>query len=300
MKVGLMLPLFSGDAGKVMDAARDAEALGYDGVFGFDHFFPPGASSDQPSLEVFTSLAAVGASTERISVGTLVTRSVLRPPGMIAKLASTIDLVTGGRMILAIGTGDPINRAEHDAFGFPSPDAQERREHLAETVAAVRALFRGESYVGGTRVSAIDGPLVPPPARAGGPPVWVGGVSDEMVRIAGTLADGWNGWGIGLDRFRKKAELLDESAASLGREVDATWAGVVVVGEDEEEARAMSDERKERGVFGDAFSGSAERFGEFLSGLAEAGAAWAVLMLAGTAERRTLVAERVLPSLVRG
>src|SRR5438128_5070598 len=118
IKVGLILPLFSGDMSKVVTAARAAEDLGFDGVFAFDHFFPPGRAPDRPSLEVFTTLAAVAASTRRVALGTLVTRAILRPAGMVAKLASTIDLISGGRMILGIGTGDPIDLPEHHAFGF--------------------------------------------------------------------------------------------------------------------------------------------------------------------------------------
>ena len=75
MKVGLILPLFSGNPDRVLSFARQAEDLGYDGVFAFDHFFPPGASPDRPSLEAFSSLAAVGAASERLAVGTLVTRA---------------------------------------------------------------------------------------------------------------------------------------------------------------------------------------------------------------------------------
>src|SRR5204862_8152518 len=112
---GMVLPLFSGNVGRVLGAARNAESLGYDGVFVFDHFFPPGAASDRPSLEAFTTLAAVGAVTERVRVGTLVARAQLRPAGLLAKLAAGIDELTGGRMILAVGTGDPIDEAEHRA-----------------------------------------------------------------------------------------------------------------------------------------------------------------------------------------
>jgi alkanesulfonate monooxygenase SsuD/methylene tetrahydromethanopterin reductase-like flavin-dependent oxidoreductase (luciferase family) len=297
VKVGLMLPLFSGDASKVVAAGRDAEALGFDGVFGFDHFFPPGAPPDRPSLEVFTSLASVGAVTERVAVGTLVTRSILRPPGMVAKLASTIDVITGGRMILAMGTGDPANQPEHDVFGFPNMEAADLREHLAETVTAVRALFRGDRYEGGARIGPVEGPLLPPPARPGGPPVWVGGLNDDTVRLAGSVADGWNGWGVAPSRFRRKASLLVETAGALGREVEATWAGVVVVGQDEAEAHKMSADRAEKGIMGDAFSGSTEQFVEFLGELSDARATWSILMIAGPADRRRLIAERVLPAL---
>jgi len=290
--------MFSGDAAKVIAAANSSESLGYDGVFVFDHFFPPGGSPDRPALEAFTTLAAVAASTERVRVGTLVTRAVLRPPGLLAKMMSTIDLISGGRTILGIGTGDPIDLPEHHAFGFPNLTVRERRAHLAETVTALKALFEGRTYEGGQHVPPVAGPLLPPPVQAGGPTVWVAAQSDEVVKLAGRLADGWNGWGLGPEEFRSKAKLLAEEAEQAGRITEATWAGIVLVGEDDEEVEALL-ERRHRSNMIDAlsWSGTAERFVEHLRDLADAGATWAIMVVAGPAGRRELIAERVLPRL---
>ena len=292
--MGLVLPLFSGDPRKLVSAARSAEDLGYDGIFAFDHFFPPGAAPDKPALEAFTALGAAGGSTSRIRVGTLVTRAALRPPGLLAKMAVTLDLMTEGRMILGIGTGDPIDRPEHAAFGFPDRSVRERRAHLAETLTALRCLFEGRPYEGGNYVPPIKGPLAPPPVQQGGPPIWIGAQSDELVRMAGRLGNGWNGWGMPPAEFRRKAELLAEAAGGDGGRAEATWAGVVLVGRDEEEVRAMAENRRSKGMEGEAWAGPVGRFKEFLHELSEAGATWAVLVLAGPAGRRELVAERVL------
>ena len=162
MKVGLVLPLFSGDPAKVLAFARHAEDLGYDGVFAFDHFFPPGAAGDRPSLEAFSTLAAVAAVTERITLGTLVTRASLRPAGLLAKLATSLDDLSGGRMVLGVGTGDPIDKPEHDAYGLPYLEKEERRPHVVETVRAVKGLLRGAPWPGGEWVPAMRGPLLPP------------------------------------------------------------------------------------------------------------------------------------------
>jgi alkanesulfonate monooxygenase SsuD/methylene tetrahydromethanopterin reductase-like flavin-dependent oxidoreductase (luciferase family) len=297
-KVGLILPMFSGDPGRVLAAARSAEELGFDGVFAFDHLFPPGAPADRPSLEAFTTLAAVAARTERIALGTLVTRAVLRPPGLVAKMFSTLDVISGGRTILGIGTGDPIDRPEHDTFGFPNMSPAERRAHLAETVVALKALFEGKTFDGGAFIPALEGPLVPPPVAVGGPPVWLGALSDEVVRIAASIADGWNGWGLTPEQFRPKADLLANEAARAGREVEATWAGIVLVGEDEADVRALLADRERKGMAdGVAWAGAADSFAEYLRELADAGATWAIMVLAGPAGRRDLLAERVLPAL---
>jgi alkanesulfonate monooxygenase SsuD/methylene tetrahydromethanopterin reductase-like flavin-dependent oxidoreductase (luciferase family) len=228
-----------------------------------------------------------------------VTRAVLRPPGLVAKMMSTLDLISGGRAVLGIGTGDPIDRPEHDAFGFPTLGVRERRAHLGETVAAIKALFRGEPFPGGDHVPAMTGPLVPAPVRPGGPPVWLGAQSDEVVRMAGSIADGWNGWGLSPEDFRGKAKLLAEEAGRTGREAEATWAGIVLVGEDQAEVDRMLEDRHRKGMADDlAWSGPAERFGEHLHDLAEAGASWVIVVLAGPPGRRQLVADRVLPALV--
>ena len=298
LKVGLILPIFSGDPAKVLDAAVAAERLGFDGVFAYDHFFPPGGPSDRPALEAFTTLAAVAARTERVAIGTLVTRAILRPPGLLAKMAATLDLISGGRMIVGIGSGDAIDLAEHESFGFHGLSVADRRVHLAETVAAIMGLFRGEPFQGGTFVPPLAGPLLPPPVQRGGPPLWVGGRSDEVVRIAGSLADGWNGWGLDPGAFRVKAEFLFDEAGRHGREAEATWAGIVLVGEDEEEVQAMLEERHRKGMTEDlAWAGPAERFPEHLISLSRSGAAWAIMVLAGAPGRRELLAERVLPRL---
>ncbi len=291
-RIGLVLPMFSRDAGAVLDAAREAEALGFDGVFGSDHLYPIGGSPQGPALECFTMLAAVGAVTSRVAVGTLVTRVGLRAPGILAKQAIGLDHVTGGRAILAIGTGDRLSEGEHRTFGLPIEPPVVRGERLAETVAAMRALFDGERYPGGRFVPSLEGPLVPPPVHPGGPALWIGGTSDALVRSAGRLADGWNGWGLSVDRFAQKVRLLYQAAGE--RRVEATWGGIALVGEDEAEAERLSEARADRGLDPATFTGSAERLREHLAALGGAGATWTILLLAGPRDRRALVADRVL------
>jgi len=295
VKVGVILPLFSGDPAKVVAAAREAEALGFDGVFAFDHFFPPGGSSDRPALETFTTLGAVAAATERVQIGTLVTRASLRPVGLLAKSASWLDAASGGRFVLGIGTGDPIDRPEHAAYGIPMLGKAERRIHLEETVAALKALFGGRPSPEGGMVPELLGPLLPAPARPEGPPVWVGGQADEVIGLAGRLADGWNGWGLDPLGFARKANILLEAAA--GRTVEPTWAGIVLAGTDEREVGDLVERRRARGMDDEAWTGTAEELVGFIDALGGSGASWVIMVLAGPADRRALLAERVLPSV---
>jgi len=292
MKLGLVLPLFTDDAPGVLGFARRAESLGYDGVFAFDHFFPPGTSPQRPSLEAFTTLSAIAASTERIHVGTLVARAVIRPAGLLAKMATSIDTASGGRFILAIGSGDRIDEPEHAAFGFPQPELKERFAVLEETVLAVRALFLGETWPGGDHVPRLDGPLVPPP-RAGGPPVWIGGRGPRVVRMAARIADGWNGWGVPLEEYREKVALLRETAGD--RDVEPTWAGVALVGEDDADARRLVEARKVKSpIEADLWTGSAEAFAEHLRALEDAGATWAIVQPSGPPDRLEVIASKAI------
>ena len=295
MRLGLILPLFSGDPHKVVSAARETERLGYHGVFAFDHFFPPGAPRDRPALEAFTSLAAVAAVTERVKIGTMVTRASLRSAGMLAKSASWLDTASGGRMILGIGTGDPIDRPEHEAYGIPMYGRKERREHLEETVSALKALFSGQRYPGGRLVPPLDGPLLPPPSQPGGPPVWVGAQAEDVVAMAGRLADGWNGWGMEAGAFSRKVDVLRRAAGD--RPVEPTWAGVALVGADEADTRDLAQRRRDRGIDDADWTGTVDELSRFFTELEEAGATWAVVVLAGPADRRQLISERVLPGL---
>ena len=295
MKVGVILPLFSGDPLKVLDAAREAEELGYDGVFAFDHFFPPGAPADRPSLEAFSILAAVAAVTDRVTFGTLVTRASIRPAGMLAKQASWLDAASGGRFVLGIGTGDPIDRPEHVAYGIPMLGKAERREHLEETVTAVKVLFAGGRFPGGRYVPELLGPLLPRPAQDGGPPVWIGAQADAVVRMAGRIADGWNGWGLDAVGYASKVATLREAAGD--RAVEPTWAGIVLAGKDDAETSELVRKRRARGLDEEAWTGTVVQLREFLDALGRAGATWAVMVLAGPADRRALVAREVLPAL---
>jgi alkanesulfonate monooxygenase SsuD/methylene tetrahydromethanopterin reductase-like flavin-dependent oxidoreductase (luciferase family) len=297
MRVGLVLPMSSGEPGRVLSFARRAEELGFDGVFAFDHLFAPGGPPDRPSLEAYATLAAVAAATSRVRLGTLVTRASLRSAGLLAKQAVALDDVSGGRFILGIGTGDGLSRAEHRTYGLPYLGTEARGPHLVETVRAVRALFVGDAYLGGEWVPPIRGPILPPPRTTGGPPVWIGGASARAVRAAAAVADGWNGWALPVPEFARRAAQLRMEAA--GREVEATWGGAAVVGLDESDAARRSSERRRRGIVGDGFSGDVGAAVAWLASLGEAGARWAILLAAGGADRMEHIGLEVLPALRR-
>jgi alkanesulfonate monooxygenase SsuD/methylene tetrahydromethanopterin reductase-like flavin-dependent oxidoreductase (luciferase family) len=209
--------------------------------------------------------------------------------------------MSGGRAIAGIGTGDEATRPEAEAFGLPLPPPGERRKLLEETVLACKALFRADPWPGGELVPPMRGPIVPPTSTPGGPPMWLGGTSEAVVRVAARVGDGWNGWGLDEDRFAARAGLLGASAREAGRAVEATWAGLALVGNDSQELEGLLDGRRERGLdVRGLWTGTAEDLVRTLHRLAGAGATWGVLMLAGPSDRIDLVAERVLPAVKTG
>ena len=286
----------SSDAQALLALARHAEELGFDGLFAFDHFFPPRAPSDRPSLEAYATLAAVAAVTTRVRIGTLVTRASIRPAGLLAKQAAALDDISGGRFVLGIGTGDEASKAEHEVFGLPYLGKEARRAHLIETVRAVRALFAGVAWPGGKHVPAMTGPLLRP-ARPGGPPIWIGGESEPVARIAAREADGWNGWSVDEETFAARVRLVRAEATDV-RPVEPTWAGPVVVGQDAAEVKRIVAGRRERGSMQEAFAGDLDATAGWLERLAEAGATWAILLVLGGADRIDMIGEGLLPRLV--
>ncbi len=302
MKIGLVLPLFSGDAERILTTARRAQELGFDAVFAFDHLFPPEAGPERPSLEAFTTLAAVAGACPDLRLGTLVARAGARPVGLLAKEAAAVDAMSGGRFVLGVGAGDAASEGEDRMLGAERLDRTGRLELLEETVFAVRALLRAERWPGGSRVPAMAGPLRPGPAALGGPPVWLGGGSEDIVRLAARVADGWNGWGLDGATFARRAALLSEEASEAGRTVEPTWAGFVLVGRDEAELATLRAERQRRAVpsRNEVWSGTADALTRFLLRLASEGATWAILLPGAPTEGRLeLIASDVLPS-VRG
>jgi alkanesulfonate monooxygenase SsuD/methylene tetrahydromethanopterin reductase-like flavin-dependent oxidoreductase (luciferase family) len=289
VKVGVSLPVFTANPGRPLDVAARAAALGVDGVFSPDHLFPPvfypPSGADRPALEAFTMLAAVAARNPGLHVGTLVARVTLRSTGLLAKQASMLDEISGGRAILALGAGDSASVPEHERYGFPFPPARERLQLLEETVSALRALFGGEAWPGGEAVPALEGPLLP----SGSPELWVGGLSDAVLEVAARVADAWNGWGLDAGGFDEKVHRLRELAD--GRAIRATWGGIALVGEDRRDLERLVADRDKRGLSIDGvWTGTAMELRSFVDRLGEAGAEWFIALPAGPPDRLDVIA----------
>jgi probable F420-dependent oxidoreductase len=194
MKVGLSLPQTAdrgaegGSWSQIERLARLADDGGADSVWVADHFFYRDESVEIGLHEAFTLLTAVAAVTTRVHVGPLVAATSFRSPGMLAKIATTLDSVADGRLILGLGCG--WHEAEYGAFGYPFDHRVSRFEEAIQIIAAL--LREGEVDFHGKYYQARACILRPRGPSPAGPPIWVGTRGDRMLRIAARHADAYN------------------------------------------------------------------------------------------------------------
>ncbi|MEX2557235.1 MAG: TIGR03560 family F420-dependent LLM class oxidoreductase [Actinomycetota bacterium] len=232
MKVGIALPHydFSYPDGRVADLeatisfAQRAEELGYDSVWMSDHFFLDlsrygGPSRRYASLEAMTTLAALAVETQRVRLGTLVLCEAFRHPPLLAKMAATLDIVSGGRLDLGVGAG--WYEDEYRAFGYDFAPVAERMERLRETVVILAGMLSQERFSFEGRYYRVeDAPNDPPPVQRPRPPVWVGGKGGpKLMRIVAEAADGWNTvWRWTPDAYAERIVELERACARAGRD----------------------------------------------------------------------------------
>ena len=213
--------------------ARLGEQLGFDSVWVGDHLlYRDETYGVRGPWEAWTMLAGIAASTSRIAIGPLVACTSFHNPAMLAKLASTVDEISGGRLILGLGAG--WNETEYRAYGFPY---DRRVSRFAEAFTIIRSLLRdGRVDFAGEFYDARDCELVPRP-RPGGPPLLVGSTGERMLAITIPYVDAWNAWFEDTGNRREGVPLLrakvDAACRAAGRdpgEVERTLAVYVRLG----------------------------------------------------------------------
>ncbi|MES2210109.1 MAG: LLM class flavin-dependent oxidoreductase [Chloroflexota bacterium] len=231
LRIGVQLPEVEREVRwpEYVAMARRAEELGFDTIWVGDHLlyrFSDG--STRGPWEVWTLLSAIAASTSRIRLGPLVASTAFHAPAMLAKLAATVDEISGGRLILGLGAG--WNETEFRAFGFPFDHRVDRFE---EAFTIVRTLLRdGAIDFDGRYFQARDCELQPRPARPGGPPLLIGSRGERMLRIALPHVDAWNVWFADTnntpDGVAPLRDLVDGICRAVGRDPAAIERTVAV------------------------------------------------------------------------
>ena len=199
-----------------LELTNHLEATGWDGVWVPDHFMP-NEDPTGPRNEAWTTLAALAASVQRIRLGVLVTGNTYRHPAVLAKMAATVDIISGGRMVLGIGGGWQEN--EHEAYGIPFYTVGERLRRLEEACQVIRGLFRNEKTTfRGKYYRLTEAPLSPKSVQRPWPPLMIGGGGERVtLRIVACYADEWNVPGPP-DLFSQKSLVLDQHCAQVGRD----------------------------------------------------------------------------------
>ncbi|MET0699637.1 MAG: LLM class flavin-dependent oxidoreductase [Mycobacterium sp.] len=190
----------------------------------FDHLMPIGGDPSGPILEGWTLLSAMAAATNRVRLGLMVTSNRFRPPAMLAKIATTVDIVSGGRLDFGIGAGSrpshPLARREYAAHGLPYDDFSHSVESLAEALTVIRRLWtEAEPFdFAGTHVQLTGAFGNPKPVQKPYPPIIIGGRSAKLLRVVAEHADLWNIPGGDIDDVVARSALLDRYCAEIGRD----------------------------------------------------------------------------------
>jgi F420-dependent oxidoreductase-like protein len=222
---------------RTVEQAQAAEAAGFSLVTVMDHLnqIPGVGVPDEPMLEGWSVLAALARETKTVRLSTLVSGVTYRNPALLAKTATTLDVISGGRAIFGLGAA--WYEAEHAAFGFDFPPIKERMDRLDEALTIVRGMFASErSSFEGVHYRTVDVINVPRPVQPGGPKILVGGGGEQRtLRIAAKHADMTHWFPLGLDVLNHKTDLLRGYAETIGRDpatIERTMAAPVVVAAD--------------------------------------------------------------------
>jgi F420-dependent oxidoreductase-like protein len=203
----------------VAGMAVAAEATGFESIWVMDHFYqlPMLGGESQPMLEAYTLLGALSARTSAVGLGTLVTGVTYRNPAMLAKIVTTLDVISGGRAWLGIGAA--WHDLEHEALGFEFPPVAERMDRLEEALQICRAMFRSEKPTfEGAHYRTKEALNLPPPIRPGGPRILIGGGGERRtLRLVARYGDACNFFGDAAT-VRHKIEVLHRHCDEVGRD----------------------------------------------------------------------------------
>jgi F420-dependent oxidoreductase-like protein len=239
MKVGIIVPQgWTGDYdgweperawARTVEVAQQAERLGFESIWLFDHFHTVPKPTDEMTFESFTSLSALAALTERVRLGQIVICNGFRNPALTAKMASTLDTISGGRFELGIGAG--WKKDEWLAYGYGFPETKERLAMLHDALEVItRMLEPGRTThatYAGEHHSVRDARNLPKPVQHSGMPVMVGGNGPNVTwRLAARYADELNLDGLSPDEVREALPVVRARCEEIGRDPDSLAVSV--------------------------------------------------------------------------
>ena len=225
-----------------------AERLGYDAVWLDDHFYGVITPPSDDSLECWTLMAALARETSTLRFGTLVACNGYRPPALVAKMASSVDHISGGRLEFGLGAG--WYEQEFVAYGYEFPAIGTRLRQLDEALHICKRMWTEErATFAGKHFRVTDAWCNPKPVQKPYPPIMIGGSGEKvLLRIVAEHADRWN-FGGSVDEFRQKIPVLEAHCRAVGRNpaaIEKSWFGNILIEATEERLQRRLAKRAER------------------------------------------------------
>jgi F420-dependent oxidoreductase-like protein len=236
---------------KSVDIAVRAEELGYDSIWVYDHFHNVPRPAGEAVFECWTTIAAISQLTTTIRLGQMVGCNAYRQPSVLAKITSTIDVISGGRLDWGIGAGWYEN--EFKAYGFDFPRPKDRIGMLRECVEIVKSMWtQPETTFAGQYYQLSRANCDPKPLQSPHPPIWIGGGGEQLtLRVVARHADYSNFGGVP-EEWARKREILKGHCAAVGRDeetIGKTWSPEMCIRSTEAELKALDG----RSLWGDSF-----------------------------------------------
>jgi F420-dependent oxidoreductase-like protein len=287
--------------------AVEAERAGFDGLFLYDHFHTVPDPTLESVFECWTSMAALARDTKTIRLGQMVTCNSYRTPSLLAKMASCIDVMSHGRLILGIGAGWYDH--EYLAYGYEYPETPERLRMLRESLQVIKAMWTEEEATFEGNHYRIRGAInEPKPVQKPHPPIWIGGAGEKVtLKLVAQYGDACN-VREDLDTTRHKLDVLRQHCETVGRDYDSilkTAEFYAILGDTKETERVVRDTarrtRKDEAFVRESqeWIGDADYVANTIGEYAEAGIQYFIVNLPNAAEGGVLTrfAEEVFPKL---
>jgi F420-dependent oxidoreductase-like protein len=306
VKFGLFFPQVGQSYASIQERVLLADKLGYEAVFYVDHMWSRGMP-EVDHLEGWTLMTATAAITKRIRVGHLVLCNSYRNPALLAKMASTLDVISDGRLILGLGAG--WMEEEYRAYGYSFPRLRVRAEQLEEGIEVIKRLFtESHATFQGKYYTIDEAANRPKPMQKPHPPILIGGAGEKLILpIVARHADIWNCPNNHATELQQRLDVLRGHCEALGRdpnEIEISEQCVIVLGRDQKDFRSKWAAAKKTlgGVFDlekTAFRGTPEQVTEQLRERVEVGVTFFTFLLSDffAPESLELFAEKVIPAL---
>ena len=230
---------YRSDFNAIKRIARDCESLGYDSLWAMDHLLW-GNNNEGSVFEVWTLLSSLAMETKSIRLGPLVACNSFRNPTLTAKIASTFDVISNGRLIFGYGAGWKVE--EYEAYGYRFGDPVTRVKQMREGITLIKKLWTEEiTTFKGDYYEANDAICNPKPVQKPHPPIMIGGGGEKYtLKVAAEIGNIWNVWGPNTEDYKRKVNLLQKYCDNLGRkmeDISLSWTGNILIGKNEKDLK---------------------------------------------------------------